>query len=82
MHGITQRRVLQHVAVAVPPLHRMFRIEPQHALGAALDRIDQIEAWIVVVVAPVAEEDHRGAAINAVEVIVRKFDERCAEIGV
>ena len=60
----------------------MFGVEPQHALGPPLNLIHQIETRIVVVVAPVAEEDHNRAPIDAVKVIVREFGQRRAQVGV
>jgi hypothetical protein len=61
--------------VARAPLRRRLRVEPVHPLGAGDDLSERIEARLGVVGARVAEDEHRGAVPDRVEVAVDEVDQ-------
>jgi len=80
-HVVAERRVLWHVAVAVPH-DRGFRIQPDGARRAAGHQRENIEARIIVVVAPVPNDDEGGLTIERIQIFVVEIVERPAEVGV
>jgi len=82
MHRVAQRHILGHVAVAGSPLARVLGVEPDHLAGAALDVLEVAQVRVVVVVAPIAQDDHGGAVIDRAHVIAREGRQAIAQVGV
>ena len=80
-HIVAQRRILGHVAVAVPE-GRGFRIQPDRARRPACHHRENVHARIVIVVAPVADDDQGCLAIERIQMFVVEIIERPAEVGV
>src|SRR5579875_394525 len=69
---VAMRSVALHLAVAEAPGVLAFRIEPDELLGAAFDFAQAPVVRQVVVVAPVAQHNHRGLHVDRADVVLHE----------
>src|SRR5215467_584500 len=77
---IAMRRVAFHLAVAETPGVAALRVEPDDAAGALADFAQAPVVRQIVVVARVAQYDHRGALVDRADMVADKIAKRAAEI--
>ena len=64
--------VAVHDAVALAPVALGLGVQPDHRARPLLDQVHQVEPRVGEVGAAVAQEDHRGVAVDAVEVVLAR----------
>src|SRR3984893_9193028 len=79
---ITMRRIAFHLAIAETPGVAALWVEPDDATGALADFAQTPVVRQIVIVARVAQHDHRGALVDRPDMVAHEIAEGAAEIGV
>src|ERR1700674_1879229 len=78
---IAMRRVAFHLAVAETPGIAALWVEPDDTAGALADFAQAPVVRQIIVVARVAQHDHRGALVDRPDMVAHEIAEGAAEIG-
>src|ERR1700692_3353017 len=79
---ITMRRIAFHLTIAEAPSVAALWVEPDDATGALADFAQAPVVRQIIVVARVAQHDHRGALVDRPDMVTNEIAEGAAEIGV
>src|SRR5215467_2424885 len=79
---ITMRNIARHFAVADTPRHAVLGVEPDDLFGLLLYFPQDPLVGAIVVVPPIADDQHSGLAGDGRKIVFVKQFERTAEIGV
>src|SRR5262249_57617704 len=76
------RNIARHFAVSDTPRHAALGVEPNKLFGLLLDFPQDPLVGAIVVVSPIADDQHSGLAGDGRKIVFVKQFERTAEIGV
>ena len=71
-----------HIRVAGAPHELRLGVEPDRAARAPGDRFENIQARIVEIISPVADDDKGCAVVDLVQEILIEIDQRKTEVGI